>query len=408
MSAGIIFWLAVGWIGYTYVGYPLILAALARFRPLPHFDADRWPNLTLLIAAYNEEQVIAQKLDNSLALDYPPDRLEIIVAADGSDDRTVEIVEQFAGRGVALSFDAPRRGKMAAINRAMAIAQGEIVVFSDANNLYAADTLRQLTQPFGDPKVGAVTGAKSIWHADGALGRSEGLYWRYESFIKTQETRLGCSVGAPGEIFAIRRSLFVPPPDQVINDDFTLAMMVVRQGYNLFYNPAAKSYEPVSDSAKDEITRRARIVAGRYQALMMAPALFPWRRPLVLWQVISHKFLRPVVPFAMIAALLSNLAAVIWPVEAARLAFWGLAAPFNFIFLFLQLAFYLTAAAGAYLARRGPIARWMYLPVFFVNSNYAALLGFWRFLTGRQSVVWQRVSRSESVYPSNSSFVDHR
>ena len=197
-------------------------------------------------------------MENSLALDYPRDLLQILIAADGSDDGTDSVVREFAQRGVELSFDPQRNGKMAAINRAMKTVRGEIVVMSDANNLYSSGTLRALVAPFQDASVGASGGAKKILQGDGALGSSEGLYWKYESWIKKQETRLGCTTGAAGEAFAIRHSLFVPPPSGIINDDFYMMMTVIKRGYRMIYVPEAESYERVSLTSADEVERRTR------------------------------------------------------------------------------------------------------------------------------------------------------
>ena len=390
-----LFWLAVSAIIYTYAGYPLLLTLLARTRPKPQPCHATTPSITLLIAAYNEQAIIARKLENSLALDYPRERLQILVAADGSGDGTPDIVHAYAARGVELSYSPPRRGKMAAINRAMQRATGEIVVFSDANNMYESNALRELAAPFVDPTVGAVTGAKSIVRGDGALGESEGLYWKYESFIKEQETRLGSTTGAAGEILAIRRDLFETPPDYVINDDFYMAMRLVQRGYRVIYAPQARSWERVSLSAQDEITRRARIVAGRYQALALAPRLLPFDRPLVIWQVVSHKFLRPLVPFAMLGALLANLLAVVRPRRAARPSLSGLTPPFNWIMLWLQLLFYGLAWLGNMVETQGAMGKLLYLPTFLVNSNLAALIGLYRSLTKGQTTLWQRAQRRE-------------
>ncbi|MBA3533968.1 MAG: glycosyltransferase family 2 protein, partial [Ardenticatenales bacterium] len=322
-----LFWASVGSIVYTYVGYPLLLTLLARTRPQPRPYAPIRPTVTLLITAYNEEAVIAEKLENSLALDYPRERLQILVAADGSDDQTPEIVRGYAARGVELSFSPPRRGKMAAINRAMPLARGEIVVFSDANNLYDPTTLQALVKPFFDPEIGATSGAKVILRGDGALGESEGLYWKYESFVKKQETRLDSCAGVAGEIFALRRRLFESPPEAIINDDFYMAMRLIGRGYRVVYVPEARSAERVSLSAEDERARRARIIAGRYQAIALAPSYLPLQRPLVVWQIVSHKFLRPLVPFAMLGALVANSQALLWPPRQGKDALWRLAPP---------------------------------------------------------------------------------
>lgn len=387
---GTLFWLFVGCILYVYAGYPLILAILARTRPEPETNSTIMPTVTLLIAAYNEQAVIAEKLENSLALEYPRDRLQILVAVDGSDDGTAEIVRSYASRGVELSYNLARNGKMAAINRAMAKATGEIVLFSDANNLYEANVIRELVQPFQDPRVGAATGAKIIASGDGALGESEGLYWKYESFIKQQETRLGSCMAVVGEVLAMRRNLFEAPPDYIINDDFYMAMRLIPQGYRVVYTPQARSYERVSPSAGAEVARRARIVAGRYQVLALAHRLLSLRHPVVAWQMISHKFLRPLVPLAMIGALAANLIALMRPPLAAGASLWRLTPPFNWLLFLLQAVFYGLASIGNHVAHK---SRLLYLPTFLVNSNLAAVIGLYRFLRRQQSTLWERVPR---------------
>jgi cellulose synthase/poly-beta-1,6-N-acetylglucosamine synthase-like glycosyltransferase len=391
-----LFWLSVTSIVYAYVGYPLILAILARTRLDKQGDSGVTPFVTLLIAAYNEEATIAEKLENSLALDYPRHRLQILVAADGSDDRTVDIVRSYAGRGVELSYSGPRRGKMAAINRAMDQVIGDVVLFSDANNLYEPNAVREIVKPFADPQVGAVSGAKIIIQGDGALGESEGLYWKYESFIKQQETRLGSCVGVAGEVLAVRHGLFEAPPNYIINDDFYVAMRVIQRDYRVVYTPQARSYERVSPSAQDEMDRRARIVAGRYQALALAYRLLPLRRPIIAWQVISHKFLRPLVPLAMVGALITNVIAVFDPAPPAVPSLSHLTPPFGWLLLLAQVVFYGLAWVGGHIAQRSKL---FYLPTFLLNSNLAAVMGLVRFLTRQQTSLWQRVPRRRLQRP---------
>ncbi|MCB0193550.1 MAG: glycosyltransferase family 2 protein [Anaerolineae bacterium] len=396
-----LFWLCVGSIGYAYAGYPVLLTLLTRLKPKPTSYPSATPSITLLIAAHNEEAVIAQKLENSLALDYPRQQLQIIVAADGSSDHTADIVRHYVDRGIELSFSPPRRGKMAAINRAMQQARGEVVVFSDANNMYAVDTLRELVAPFADPSVGAATGAKSILRGDGVLGESEGLYWKYEAFIKKQETLLGSCTGVAGEILALRRHLFESPPDHVINDDFYMAMRVSKRGYRVVYVPQARSYERVSLSAQDEMTRRARIVAGRYQAIALAGDLLPVQRPLLVWQVVSHKFLRPLVPLAMLGALVTNLLSLGQAASKTGSAMLSLTPPVNWIVFIGQLLFYGAAWLGNQLEDKNhKLAKVLYLPTFLVNSNLAALTGLYRFLSGGQATAWQRVNRRAESAPA--------
>ena len=394
---GPLFWLSVLFIVYVYVGYPLVLTLLARLRRNPVEYPSYLPKVTLLIAAYNEQDVIASKLENTLDLDYPVEKLQIIVAADGSDDRTAEIVKSFEPRGVELSYQPERSGKMAAINRAIPRVHHEIVLFSDANNLYSKDTLRELVKPFSDPKVGAVSGSKNIIGSGDALTKADSLYWRYESYIKVQETRLGSCTGVSGEILAIRYSLYQPPPDRAINDDFFIALGILRQGYRLIYAPKARSFERSSLTEQDEALRRSRIVAGRYQAMLMSAQLLPWRSPLLVWQIISHKFMRPLVPLAMIVALIANLLILAIPSDSLEHGLLYLGRSYGLVMLMLQLAFYVFAWLGNLLHGRGLIGKLLYLPAFLVNSNFSAVHGLISFLTGRQTTLWHRVRRREFV-----------
>ncbi len=391
----LVFWISTGLIVYAYAGYPLALFFLSRFRLIPEWNINEQPSVSLVIAAYNEEQAIAQKLDNSLGLDYPRDRLQILVAVDGGQDQTLEIVKQYADKGIECNFKPGRNGKMAAINRIMQKTRGEIILFSDANNLFSTQAIKQLIKPFSDASVGAVTGSKNIIQGDGLLGESESLYWRYESYIKQLETRLGCCTAVAGEILAVRKSLFQSPPDQVINDDFYLATDLIKRGYRVIYQPQAKSFERISATAADEIKRRARIIAGRYQALANASRLIPFNRPIIAWQLISHKFLRPLVPFAMILALLANAYAVIIPPVVSNATWFNLGYPYNWLLLSLQGLFYGAAWLGNQRKQKGWFGKVLYLPTFLVNSNWAALIGFYRYLTGKQTALWERVQRSQ-------------
>jgi cellulose synthase/poly-beta-1,6-N-acetylglucosamine synthase-like glycosyltransferase len=348
----------------------------------------------MLIAAYNEKNVIEDKIKNSLKIKYPNDKLQILVITDGSDDGTDQVVKSFENEGIKLLHQPERKGKMAAINRAMPHATGEIIVFSDANNFYKPDTIQKLVQPFVDPHVGAVSGSKTIEKGDGELGNSEGLYWKYESFIKKQESRVSSCTSVAGEILAIRKNLYSTPPNHIINDDFFSAMQTLRQGYKLVYAEDAKSTERISPSAKDEMIRRRRINAGRYQAISMSFRLLP-KNPILIWQIVSHKYLRPLVPFFMIIVFLLNLIAVLIPYQRPDSWFY-LSQPFGFILLILQIIFYLMAIIGMKIEKQQGNSRLrllFYLPTFLVNSNFAALQGFFQFIKGGQGHLWQKVER---------------
>jgi poly-beta-1,6-N-acetyl-D-glucosamine synthase len=373
---------SIALIVYTFAGYPALLALLAKLRPQRvQRDHAYAPSVSLIIAAYNEEQVIEEKLRNSHALDYPADLLQLIIAADGSDDRTAEIAQRDSR--VEVLYRPERRGKMAAINRAVAAARGDILVFSDANNLYTPETLRELVAPFADPAVGVVTGRKAIDDGHGRpLDRAEGLYWRYESKIKGWESQLGSVTGVAGEILAVRRAAFRPPAEGTVNDDFVLAMQAAIDGWRVIYSPEAVSLEPASATLGDEVTRRSRIVAGRYQALLrLLPAMLR-RRPLLAWQVVSHKGLRPVVPFAMLTTLLSNLLLVRNSRWAGMLAL-------------LQIMFYGAALVGWSNERAGRHHRLFYLPYYFCRVNGAAIKGFGAFARRRNHALWTKARRRD-------------
>jgi cellulose synthase/poly-beta-1,6-N-acetylglucosamine synthase-like glycosyltransferase len=395
---GTLFWFFVSTIFYTYLGYPLLISILAHLFPKKKNYRQSYPFTSLIIAAYNEEKIIEKKIQNCLLLDYPKNLLQIIVVADGSNDSTVDIVRTYKAQNIQLLYQSERRGKMAAINRALPYASGEIILFSDANNFYLPNTLEKLVLPFSDPKVGAVCGAKMIDRGDGLLGDSEGLYWKYESLIKTFEDRFGSCTSATGEILACRTSLFQPPPDHIINDDFYIIMQILCQDYQIAYVNDAKSYERISGSAEQEIKRRTRIIAGRYQAMSMAKKILPFNRPTIIWQIVSHKFLRPLVPFFMIGAAITNLIAVLTPPRIAnqKKKICLIGKPYNQVILGLQAFFYLLAWIGRLIKEQdqsNPIKRILYLPTFLVNSNFAALRGFVIYLQGKHSPLWERVPR---------------
>ncbi len=390
---GLLFWFSVLFILYVYIGYPFFLTVLAHLKRRPDTYPLFTPKVTLVIAAYNEEKAIASKLENTLALDFPKENLQILVAADGSDDRTVEIVRTFSAHGVELSYQPERRGKMAAIDSAMTLVRNEIVLFSDANNLYNKDALLELVKPFFDPNVGGVSGSKNILESRDSLSKADGMYWRYESYIKMQETRLSSCTSAPGEILAIRRSLYRSLPPWIINDDFFIALNILRQGYRLVYAPAACSFEYSSLTEEDEDIRRSRIVAGRYQAMAISAELLPWRNPLLVWQIVSHKFMRPFVPLAMISAFFLNILALIWAPLSPQNKLLELAWPYNAFFFVSQVIFYLVAWFGSNFKKSGRVAKLLYIPAFLVNSNLSALRGLLSFFTGKQTSLWQRARR---------------
>lgn len=389
---GIVFWLSVAMVVYVYAGYPIMIALLARLRKPLSFSTVHYPTVTLIFAANNEEKVIAKKLENTLSLDYPWEKLQILVVNDGSVDQTVDIVKSFKPQGVELVSFQQRRGKLAALNDAIENAHGEIILFSDADNFYPPEALKEAVKYFQNPLVGAVSGGRNVI-GDSFLGNAEGLYWKYEEFIKRQESRFGSCAGVAGDLLAIRRSLFVPPPPGIINDDFYMALCVLKRGYRVVYAPEARSYHPVAGTEQGEIERRARMVAGRYQVIFSAWRMLPWRNPIALWQIVSHKYLRPLIPFAMIAAFLSNVLALFGICLVDGPAWLVLASPFDHTFFVLQVLFYGVAYVGMRVKSHGLLGKVMYLPTFLVNSNLAALGGLYRYMSSKQPVVWKKIAR---------------
>lgn len=380
---GALFWSAFAMMTYTYAGYPLLITAIGALRT-PRAYPPHTPKVTLIIAAHNEEAVIGDQLRRIAALEYPREMLQVIVAADGSDDATPEIVRRFPG--VELVHRPERAGKMAAIERAAEWATGDVIVMSDANNALRADALGLLVAPFQDPTVGAVTGRKVV-SGPGGLGFGESLYWRYEAHIRRMETRIGCTVGVNGEIFAIRREAFSPAPAGTINDDQWLAHRTILSGWDVIFQPEAVSEETVSATAAEEAERRSRMVAGQFQVFTGLHRQIPWRRPVVAWMLLSHKVFRPLVPVAMIGALLASVAAIAF---GAPGGIWQLGAPWGAITLGLQAGFYAAALFGDHLPRLGGFG---YLPRFLVIQNLASLRGLWRHLRGAQSATWTRARR---------------
>jgi cellulose synthase/poly-beta-1,6-N-acetylglucosamine synthase-like glycosyltransferase len=387
-----LFWLSIFLIVYTYIGYPLVLALIVKFKteqqPFPISDG----SVTLLVTAYNEEAAIAKKIENCLSLDYPRDKLQIIVAADGSSDRTVEIVGQFKEQGIELNYIPQRNGKMAAINRAIPQARGEVIVFSDANNMYEPGAIRKLVDPFYDASIGMTTGSKLIIQDGSDLSEAEGVYWKYESWIKKNETALGTCTSSVGEILAIRRDLYIAPPNDIINDDYYMVLDLIKRGFRVYYVPEARSFEYASATTHDEMVRRSRMNTGKYQAIFRSYKLLPFNRPLILWQIISHKYCRAFLPFGFIGALVTNLLIVLMPRDVPSPVH-NLPSIYAWIFL-SQLLFYAVAGVGSLYKFPGLFGKLFYLPSYLVGSNLAILRGFYGFITRKQTNIWERVRRS--------------
>src|SRR3989338_2517205 len=301
-----IFQLSFWTLAYVYAGYPLLVWGLARIAGREPRSADTTPSVSLLLPVYNEEAHIEQKLQNSLALDYPKEKLEIVVASDGSTDRTNALVKRFEAQGVRLLAVSDHIGKSAILSRTVPLLRGEIVVFSDATIALAPDAIRRLVRSFADRLVGAVSAAYRVDPADDLRSQGEGLYWRYESFIKRQESRLHSVIGAHGPCYAIRKPLFVRLETTQINDDYLIPMRAITQGYRVVYDPEVVVGERELVSVEGELARRRRIAAGNCQQLIELRHLLSPFRGWVALCFFSHKVLRTAAPFVMIALFVSS------------------------------------------------------------------------------------------------------
>jgi cellulose synthase/poly-beta-1,6-N-acetylglucosamine synthase-like glycosyltransferase len=361
---------------YPLVGYPVVVALIARLRPRPIRRRAITPCVSVLIPAYNEAACIAATLDNKLALDYPPDRLEIIVVSDASDDGTDRIVAGYADRGVKLLRRHQREGKAAALNEAVRWASGEILVFSDANSTFARDAVRRMVENFADSGVGYVTGSLEYRHEGETSGRGSGAYMRYENRLRRIESRAGSVIGVNGGVDAVRRELYRPVPAGQITD-LVLPLRVIASGHRVVFDERVRSSERANSELSAEFRMRVRVALRALRGILYVPeALNVFRRPLAAFCILSHKVLRYLsFAFLAVALVVNALLARQGPLFAALLA--------------AQLAFYLLATLG--LARRLPAAvrRLTALPAYFVLSNAAFGLAFLRFTRGETLATWR-------------------
>jgi len=357
----VIFTLSASLLLFVYIGYPLLVMALSSFRPTLHPDASYTPFLSVLIAAYNEEASIERKLGQTLALDYPTHKLEILVLSDGSTDRTDEIVRSFADPRVRLVRVEPQRGKTNAQNFGAREAKGEILVFSDATTIYHPQALRKLAANYADPHNGAVSGRYKYFDAagDSPTGLGSAVFWNYENAIKLAQSRLSTVSGCCGCIYSVRRELYTDLSPDIISD-LVQPLWVIKKGFRVVFEAEALAYEETTHSTQEEFSMRVRVVTRGMRGLLSVPDLFkPWKHPWICIQLVSHKVLRWLVPIFLIVLLLAN----------ATLA----SKRFFAVTLVVQVAFYLSALFARYV----PMHRtWKVLgvPLFFCTLNAAALV----------------------------------
>jgi glycosyltransferase involved in cell wall biosynthesis len=364
---------------YVYAGFALLLVIVAQVRRRQVRQEPITPALSLIIAAYNEERSIAERLDNALSLDYPRELLEIIVVSDGSDDRTEAIVQDYAGRGVRL-LKCPRRGKIHALNDAVAMASGEILVFSDATSMYEAQALRMLARNFADPEVGGVGGNVILDHrADSdSVSRGEGLYLKYDKWLKRMESLTGSSVSVNGPIHAIRRRLYQPIAETAASDDFAISTAVIEQGYRLVFESEARAYEFSEPAAEREFGRKVRLMTCGLRGVLLRKALLnPLRYGFYSLELFTHKVLRRLVPLFLIMLFACSLL-----LSSGSTFFQAMMAA--------QVSFYVLAACGYLLRNERMGSRMLFcVPFYYCLANLAAFRAVINIVRGRRIERWQ-------------------
>lgn len=361
---------------YVYAGYPIFLAIGSFFyrRAAVEAQAPYQPMVTLVISAFNEADCIEEKIENSLSLDYPKEKLDVVVVSDASDDGTDEIVQKFGARGVRLLRMNERGGKTLGLNAAVASSTSEILVFSDANAIYREDAIARLAENFVDPEIGAVIGESSYSRPETDSGRAESTYWNYEVAIKAMESRFGSVVGGDGAIYAVRRRLYEPMAADALSD-FVNPLQVVRAGYRCIYDPRAVSYEEAAASFEKEYRRKVRIVNRAWRAMMslrsmLNPVRYGWFS-IKLW---SHKVLRWLVPAFMASVFVLNILLI--AEDKIYVAI-----------LLMQLLFYATAWIG-HLTRGRKQPLFVRIPYYFCLVNAAAAVGIIEAISGKAYTTW--------------------
>ena len=389
--AEVLFWGAAVLLLHTYFLYPIVLVlmdglvqAARNLRALKAggpkaVEASSLPTVSLVVAAYNEASCIQEKVRNSLALQYPADRFEVLIGSDGSTDGTDDLVRAAGDARVRLSA-AARAGKTTVLNRCIPTAQGDIVVLSDANTMIEPDAIQKLVRHFEDPDVGVVCGKLRLFNPT-KQDYEESAYWNYESLIKLYEGRQGAVMGANGGLYAIRRRLFTQLPASTIVDDFVIPMRILEHGYKVVYEPEAVAHEETTEDYQKEFGRRARIAAGNFQALRMVPSLLLPTRGFAAFAFWSHKVLRWCAPALMALALAANFLLIRDSV-------------FYRLTLFTQLMFYALAYLGKEGVLHGTGRRIASIAYYFVTMNWAIVVGFWRFLRNTQRAAWDRTARA--------------
>jgi len=376
----IIFWLNIGIIFYAYFGYPLFILFLSLFINHKIIKGDIEPNVTILITAYNEERNIARKLENTLSLDYPKEKLEIIVASDASEDKTDQIVREFADQGVVLHRVEGRVGKTETQNQTVKIVKGDIIIFSDATTKYKDDAIKKIVRNYNDPSIGAVSGRYEYVNPTGApVGLGTILFWKYENSVKSRQTRIETVTGCCGCIYSVRKSLYEPLPRDIISD-LVEPLKILEKGYRIAFEPEAVAYEETTETSQEEFGMRVRVISRGMVGLWYMRKLFnPFKYGFISFQLFSHKVLRWMIPFLLPFLLISNLFLI--------------GHPFYTLTLIVQILFYIGALGGYLLDRMGKKAKLLAIPLYYCVVNAASVAAFFRTIFGKKAIVWETVRK---------------
>lgn len=385
----VVFWVCVLLVIYTYVGYGLLLYVLVKVKELFRKPADRkvpdqWPEITLLIAAYNEESVIEEKMANCRALQYPQGKLTIAWVTDGSTDGTDRLLSAYPG--IRLISGGPRAGKAAAFNRAMLYISTPITVYTDANTMLNPEAILEIAKAFSDPRVGCVAGEKRVVSQQGqGATAGEGIYWKYESVLKALDDRLYTTVGAAGELFAIRTPLYIALPPDTLLDDFILSMEIARRGYKIAYCKQAYACETASADMREEAKRKVRIAAGGLQSIgRLRGLLNVFRYGTLSFQYISRKVLRwSAAPVALFLLVPLNILLV---AAGVHVSLYG-------TILGLQVLFYAAAVYGYLCSEKGKVPRWAFVPYYFLFMNANVIRGMFYLRRNKGKGTWEKARR---------------
>ncbi len=378
-----LFWILACIILYSYIGYPLLLLFVSLFKKSKNSKSDIFlPEITVIIAAYNEREIVKEKVQNTLSLNYPREKIRQVWVTDGSTDGTPEILKEYSEIDVIHGKE--RLGKAAAINRAMAIVNSPITIFSDANTFIHPNALIELVKPFKNPEVGCVAGEKKVLFTGNTSSSGESIYWRYESLVKKLESETGSTLSAAGELFAIRTELYSDINPDTILDDFEISTQIALKGYSVKYSPYAVTSEKGSESLEEEKKRKIRIAAGGFQTLFRNPSLLnPLKKPILTFKYLSHKVLRwTIVPVAVLLIPLINLA-ILFNSQT-----------FFYVMSFILLSiFYVFGITGYMLKNNRYQSHLFTLPYYLIIIHIAQLQGLVKYLSKRQSVKWEKVKR---------------